>query len=432
MDYGNGTNLGTTPIASVDATAKQSAAAIAGLSSDAAYRMVGATAMIGHNDDSEIFSLDNATALIAYAKQKKLGLVSFWAIQRDEKCAAAIRFDLCTGVNASTFQFHQIFDGVQALGVTRCAGMSAARTASGRIVERRPSASRRTIATSWLAPLLRRRAHRRSGRLAAGAQGDRRARALLGHVHRAARIRFEVRRDHVIGADVFRDAVIHTRIAPTRRHRRAGLPALPARRRRRRPARRPHGGALAARSTVARRAQARPARVAADDAASSGACCAPWPCRGSAAISRRCGTASARAAWRPRPRSPARSRRATPPRSAALFVDDAPPSSSARRRLSPRALSTRCRRAAASTIDAPVTAGWTTSFRFRHRRPAPSEGLALLEFARDARRIRRARFFVAVATADTESAPSARADTRGSARDTSAAWRTRAAPGCRG
>jgi chitinase len=112
MDYGDGTNLGTTPIDSVDATAKQLEGAIAGLSSDAAYRMVGATAMIGHNDDSEVFSLDNARALVAYAKEKKLGLVSFWAIQRDQKCPGAIDLDQCTGVNGSAFQFHQIFDGV--------------------------------------------------------------------------------------------------------------------------------------------------------------------------------------------------------------------------------------------------------------------------------------------------------------------------------
>jgi chitinase len=112
MDYGNGTNLGTTPIASVDATAKQLQALIAGLSLDAAYRMVGTTAMLGHNDDTEVFSLDNAKTLIAYAKQKQLGLVSFWAIQRDEKCPSGVDLDVCTGVNASTFQFHQIFDGV--------------------------------------------------------------------------------------------------------------------------------------------------------------------------------------------------------------------------------------------------------------------------------------------------------------------------------
>ena len=112
MDYGNGTNLGTTPIGSVDATAKQLQAAISGLSSADAYHMVGATAMIGHNDDTEVFSLDNATTLIAYAKQKKLGLVSFWAIQRDEQCPAGVDLNLCTGVNASAFQFNQIFESV--------------------------------------------------------------------------------------------------------------------------------------------------------------------------------------------------------------------------------------------------------------------------------------------------------------------------------
>src|SRR5438067_671624 len=112
MDYGSGTNMGTTPVASVDATARQVQGLIAGLSLDAAYRRVGATAMIGRNDDGTTFSLDDATTLIAHAKAKKLGLVSFWAIQRDEKCPAGVDLNLCNGVNASAFQFHQIFDGV--------------------------------------------------------------------------------------------------------------------------------------------------------------------------------------------------------------------------------------------------------------------------------------------------------------------------------
>ena len=108
MDYGNGTDLGTTPSLSADATAKQLQGMIAGLSLAAAYRKVGVTAMIGHNDDSEVFSLDNANTLAAYAKAKQLGLVSFWAIQRDEKCAGAINLDTCNGVGTSTFQFSQI------------------------------------------------------------------------------------------------------------------------------------------------------------------------------------------------------------------------------------------------------------------------------------------------------------------------------------
>jgi hypothetical protein len=63
--------------------------------------------------------------------------------------------------------------------------------------------------------------------------------------------------------------------------------------------------------------------------------------------------------------------------------------------LSPRALFDALPSGSRLAIDAPVTAGWTTSFRFRVDGPAPSEGLALLEFAPDARQIRRARFFTA-------------------------------------
>jgi hypothetical protein len=47
------------------------------------------------------------------------------------------------------------------------------------------------------------------------------------------------------------------------------------------------------------------------------------------------------------------------------------------------------------SVEEPVTGGWTTSFRFAVSGAAPSEGLALFEFAPESRRIRRARFFTA-------------------------------------
>ncbi|HZS39600.1 MAG TPA: glycosyl hydrolase family 18 protein [Polyangia bacterium] len=112
MDYGDGTDLSTTPIASVDATAAQVQSLIAGATLDQAYRMVGATPMIGKNDDNETFSIADAQALIAHAKLKRLGLVSFWAIQRDEKCPSATNLDVCNVAGSSTFQFSQIFAGV--------------------------------------------------------------------------------------------------------------------------------------------------------------------------------------------------------------------------------------------------------------------------------------------------------------------------------
>jgi hypothetical protein len=43
--------------------------------------------------------------------------------------------------------------------------------------------------------------------------------------------------------------------------------------------------------------------------------------------------------------------------------------------------------------EAPVAAGWTTTFRFTIDGPSPKSGLALLEFAPESRLIRRIRFF---------------------------------------
>jgi chitinase len=114
MDYGDGTNLGTVPIQSMDNLAKQIRTLLPSLSLAQAFRMVGATAMIGKNDDKETFSLANANAFIAHAKQKHLGLVSFWAIQRDRKCTSSNDLDVCSRVNSSNFQFSKIFAGVNA------------------------------------------------------------------------------------------------------------------------------------------------------------------------------------------------------------------------------------------------------------------------------------------------------------------------------
>jgi hypothetical protein len=104
MDYGGGTNVGAVALQSADATAKQIQSVVGG-SLGAAYRMLGITPMIGHNDDGEVFSLANAQSLAAYAKQHAVGLLAFWAIQRDEKCPGGLNLDTCSGVNGSSFEF---------------------------------------------------------------------------------------------------------------------------------------------------------------------------------------------------------------------------------------------------------------------------------------------------------------------------------------
>lgn len=112
MDYGNGTDLGTTPIRSIDAMANQVRGLIPSLSLEQAYRMVGATAMIGKNDDEEWFTIDNANTFINHARTMRLGLVSFWAIQRDRVCTTSNELDRCSRLNSFTFQYNNIFAGV--------------------------------------------------------------------------------------------------------------------------------------------------------------------------------------------------------------------------------------------------------------------------------------------------------------------------------
>ena len=49
------------------------------------YGMLGITVMIGKNDDDSVFMPADAIMLADYAKQKNIGLLSFWSINRDQK-----------------------------------------------------------------------------------------------------------------------------------------------------------------------------------------------------------------------------------------------------------------------------------------------------------------------------------------------------------
>ncbi len=118
MDYGSsvsaGRKMSDLAIASVDACAAQLKTILPTLSDAAAYAMIGATPMIGQNDVAgEVFTLADATALVAFAKAKRLGLVSFWALQRDEVCRGAVDLALCTGAQTASNQFHNILKTVR-------------------------------------------------------------------------------------------------------------------------------------------------------------------------------------------------------------------------------------------------------------------------------------------------------------------------------
>lgn len=207
-------------------------------------------------------------------------------------------------------------------------------------------------------------------------------------------IRFEIRRDHVLGHDVFRDAVIHTRIG---RALRIDVPAYllyqlddadGALRLTRMAAHWQLGRLSLAALRLGPRAWVAMTRLFGrmlrrmGPAWVAGYVASLWNGVGRRGLAALAGLERAIAA---------RDAAAV----AAAFTDDATvelggEAVPARRLLGLLPPPSRLR------VEAPVAAGWTASFRFAVDGPAPRDGLGLVEFAPGTRRIRRARFFAAV------------------------------------
>jgi hypothetical protein len=117
MDYGDspaGTPMAPKAIASLNAGNAQLLTLVPGMTQAQAWQMLGVIPMIGQNDDSEVFSLDDAKTLAAFAIQNQLGLVSFWSIDRDQVCPKGADYNSCSTVDTANFQFDAIFQMVTA------------------------------------------------------------------------------------------------------------------------------------------------------------------------------------------------------------------------------------------------------------------------------------------------------------------------------
>jgi hypothetical protein len=82
---------------------------VPGISSAAAWKMLGVIPMIGKNDDSEVFSLTDAQTLETFAVQNGIGLVSFWSIDRDQPGSD---YNYSSTVQSTDFAFHAILSQV--------------------------------------------------------------------------------------------------------------------------------------------------------------------------------------------------------------------------------------------------------------------------------------------------------------------------------
>ncbi|WP_030943935.1 cellulose binding domain-containing protein [Streptomyces sp. NRRL S-646] len=114
MDYGASYSGDMGTYAEQAATATQAQVkSVLGLSDAAAWKAVAVTPMIGVNDvSSEIFKVDDATQLTAFAKSKGLGGLSMWSATRDKQCDGGTKPTAdatCSSVVQDKFAFSKAF-----------------------------------------------------------------------------------------------------------------------------------------------------------------------------------------------------------------------------------------------------------------------------------------------------------------------------------
>jgi hypothetical protein len=150
MDYGSsGTEMGAAANQALDAVAGQ-LAGIYGISSGAAYAMLGNTPMIGQNDSpGEILTQADASTVESYAAQKGIAWLSFWAEGRDNDGCPGLgsASSTCSGVSQSNGAFTQAFQPFTSGGSTGGGGGSPTPTPTPTTTTSSPSGS---CAAAWV------------------------------------------------------------------------------------------------------------------------------------------------------------------------------------------------------------------------------------------------------------------------------------------
>lgn len=115
MDYGDSAapapagKMGTYAIQAAQATRAQIAQVWTGLTTAQTWAMVGATPMIGQNDNpSEVFTYADAQQLLTFAQQNHLGELGFWDVTRDGNACTGSLND-CTDISQTPYQFSKLF-----------------------------------------------------------------------------------------------------------------------------------------------------------------------------------------------------------------------------------------------------------------------------------------------------------------------------------
>ncbi len=120
MDYGesaapttgpNAQTMGAYAIEAAESTYQQMSALYAGYGIEFSWSMIGVTPMIGVNDiTTEVFTLDDAQAVLDFANSTGLGMISFWSITRDNPGTIGQATNYASGIDAPSGSFSDIFN----------------------------------------------------------------------------------------------------------------------------------------------------------------------------------------------------------------------------------------------------------------------------------------------------------------------------------
>ncbi|MBB5193360.1 chitinase [Silvimonas terrae] len=119
MDYCDSncgiSNMGKVATGSASAVYAQLQNVFPAKTSGELWGMIGITPMVGVNDDSsEVFSTNDASTVAGFARQNGLGLLSYWALQRDR--AGTGSKDDFSDTTQTNFQFLHLFQAAQTGG----------------------------------------------------------------------------------------------------------------------------------------------------------------------------------------------------------------------------------------------------------------------------------------------------------------------------
>ncbi|RJQ80438.1 chitinase [Pseudonocardiaceae bacterium YIM PH 21723] len=110
---GQTSNIAAATRTAVDGLKNQVKAAF-GLTDAEAYKRVGFSGMNGSDDEGKITDLNGWNQILAYAKEKHVGRVSFWSVNRDHKCTGQDPTgNSCSGTEQTDWAFTKALAGFQ-------------------------------------------------------------------------------------------------------------------------------------------------------------------------------------------------------------------------------------------------------------------------------------------------------------------------------